>query len=252
MGVEVDVFKIITTIFNVELNYFIAKYGKYKVYAKYPTGGLMEVRVREVHPFYTYAQWLDEFRNRLFEKSKNSKIDFEEFEKEMEGLLKLYAHLSILRECHVFSEGAERELDVHFLRPFMRFLSELDKELRSNFVERAREMSSRALDVTIKVTNAFGLPVPDAEVQVSYVRLPQLREVAKAYPLFTLKTDETGCARIRLPQPLEGGYRIDVKKYGKTAFLDVGSCNYVEVKVFDLSGLFSLFKRKISKFMSKV
>jgi len=172
MVVEVDVFKIITTIFNVELNYFIAKYGKYKIYAKYPTGGLMEVRVREVHQFYTYAQWLDEFRDRLLKKSKDSKVEFEEFERDMMSLLELYAHLNILREYHVFSEEAERELDEYFLRPFMRFLSKLDEELGSNFVEKAKGILSRASDVTIKVTNILGLPIPDAEVQVSYVRLP--------------------------------------------------------------------------------
>jgi len=113
------------------------------------------------------------------------------------------------------------------------------------------DLPSRASDVTIKVTNAFGLLVPDAEVQVSYVRLPQLREHVRAYTLFTLKTDETGCARTRLPRSLEGGYRVDVKKYGKTAFLDVNSCNYAKVKVFDLLGSFSLLKYKTQKLMNK-
>ena len=113
------------------------------------------------------------------------------------------------------------------------------------------DLPSRASDITIEVTNILGLLVPDAEVQVFYVRLPQLREHARAYPLFTLKTDETGCARVRLSRPLEGGYRIDVKKYGKTAFLDVNSCNYAKVKVFDLLGSFSLLKYKIRKLMNR-
>jgi len=246
---EVDVFKIITTIFNVELNNFIAKFGKEEEYGKIQTGGLMEIRLREAHQFYAYAQWLDNFRDQLFEKSRGSKMDFKEFEKKMTSLLQLYAHLKLLKEYHVFSKEAERELDEYFLEPFSRFLSKLDKVLGSNFVERAREVSSRTSDVVIKVTNVFGAPVLGAEVQVSYVRLLEFREHAKTYPLFTLKTDETGCAKARLLQPLEGGYRIDVKKYGKTAFLDVSSCNYVEIKVFDLLNLFSLLKYKLRKLM---
>jgi hypothetical protein len=122
----------------------------------------MEVRVREVHQFYTYAQWLtssgtscSKSPRALKWTSRNSREDVPP-----RALRPLEYPARIPRPLR----GAERELDEYFLRPFTRFLNKLNEELGSDFVEWAREISSRASDVTIKVTNVLDLSVLDAEV----------------------------------------------------------------------------------------
>ncbi|MEM3666597.1 MAG: hypothetical protein QW222_05895, partial [Candidatus Bathyarchaeia archaeon] len=107
---------------------------------------------------------------------------------------------------------------------------------------------NEAVNVKIKLTNAFKVPIPNVEVVVSYVRLAELKEHAKAYSLCVLRTDDSGIANIRLLRPREGGYRIDVKRYNKTEFLDVKSSDYVEIKAFDFPklvthGVSKLFKK---------
>ena len=246
---EVDVHEIMTTLFNVELNEFLAKFEKYKVFEKIQTGGLMEIRSRETHQFYVYVQWLNDFREQLYRKSTDFRMELESFQREMDSLLELYVHLKLLRDCHVFSENAEKDLDEYFLKPFMRFLNKLDEMFGSFFGKKVNDILSKAVDITVKVSNVFNTPISNVEVQISYVRFPRFEKYAKTYPLLTLKTDDEGYAKILLLRPHEGGYRVDVKKYNKFAFLDVNSCNYVEIKVFDL---LNLLRYKISKFLRKL
>lgn len=50
-GEKVDVHKVLTTLFNVELNEFLARFGKERSFETVKTGGLMEIKVKEVHLF---------------------------------------------------------------------------------------------------------------------------------------------------------------------------------------------------------
>lgn len=249
---EVDVHKIMTTLFNVELNEFLAKFDKYEVFEAIQTGGLMEIKVRDAHQFYTYVLWLKEFREQLYRKSVNFKMELDAFQREMEFLLEFYVNLKLLAEQHVFSEEAEKCLSEYFLKPFMRYINKLDETFENAyFTTRINELVSKKADITVKVVNAFNVPIENVEVKLSYVKFPELRKHAKAYFLCTLKTNDAGVVNVSLPRSHEGGYRIDVEKYDKVAFLDADSGYYVKIKVFDFLkllkyGVTKILKRKIT------
>lgn len=245
----VDVHKVMATLFNVELNEFLARFEKFKTFETVHTGGFMEIKYREAHQFYTYVSWLNDFREQLYRKSEGFKMELSSFQREMELLLELYIHLKLLAEHHVFSKEAGDELDRYFLKPFLRFIKGLDETFGGNYFQsRIDELLNKAVDVKIKLINVFKAPIANVEVTVSYVRFPEFKEYAKAYNLCTLKTDDLGIANIRLLRPREGCYRIDVRKYNKIAFLDVKSSNYIEIKAFDLP---KLIKHAVSKVLGR-
>lgn len=247
---EVDVHKIMTTLFNVELNEFMAKFWKYRTFETVITGGLMEIMLRNVHQFYVYALWLNEFREQLYQKSANFKMEFETFQNELESLLEFYVNLKLLAEYHVFCKDDEKDLNEYLLKPFMHFISKLDETFGSvHLVSRINKLMNEALAVTVRVFNALRIPVINVEVKFSYVRFPEFGIYAKTYPLCVLKTNDEGIASIRLLRPREGSYRIDVEKYNKIEFFDVKSGNCIEIKVRDFIHLvrYGVSKLKLTK-----
>ena len=228
---EVDVHKVITSLFNVELNRFLARFDKERMVETVRTGGLMEIKVREAHLFKEYVDWLKAFREDLIHISVDHKLDLESFQKLMEPLLKFYVDLGLLMEYNVFTKESEIDLDIYFLKPFARFLHGLDKYLGTiHFTERVNDIRGRLAEVIVRVINAFNLPISEVELQLYYIRHPEFKEYARKYPLCVTKTDENGKARTKLTW---GHYRIDIERYRKIILLDVDGNREVKVKVFD-------------------
>ena len=90
MQESVDIHDVITKLYNVYLNNFIAKHHKGKIYSLTQTGGLMEVVRRTRSPLYAYRNWLDEYRMRLYRRYKKN-ISFDELKEALEPLIQLRA-----------------------------------------------------------------------------------------------------------------------------------------------------------------
>lgn len=241
---KVDVHKVITTLFNVELNEFLAKFDKEKVFETVRTGGLMEVRISEAHPFKQYIEFLRDFREELlYPLHPDYTLDVDSFQKAMEPLLEFYVNLEIFSVHNVFAEELETDLINYLLKPFLRFLYSLDEHLKTTyFSERVNELKRLSPEMTIRVVNLFSLPISKVEAQISWVRLPEIKEYSKTIPLCTIKTDESGMAKTKLTG---GHYRIDVGRYKKRLFLDLSENKEVEVKVFDLLNLLKHVAKKL-------
>jgi len=141
---QIDVHKVMTTLFNVELNHTIAKYSVQKSFERVKTGGVMDLIPRR-SLFHFYITRLEVFREHVYERSNDYFMSEEEFRREMDILLELYAEMKLLAERHILTPEDERELEEYFLKPITHFIESLDKDLGSSyFMSRVGELMSDA------------------------------------------------------------------------------------------------------------
>lgn len=215
---EVDVHKVITTQFNVEMNEFIAKFSGVKSFERVKTGGLWEIRVTEEDVFNRYAYWLKTFRDEMFSKSVNWSLPVDSFRKELEPLLQFYTNVENLIKLDFFKKDNQAVLTNYLVKPLFRFFNSLDRHFRTTHFRKNLKLSKSQHELVIKVVNSSDSPISEVDALVSYVLAPRFREYSKAIFVCRLRTDESGTAKIKLPK---GYYKIDVRKYGKTRFEDL-------------------------------
>lgn len=212
---DVDVHKVITTLFNVEMNPFIARFSKVKSIERVRTGGLWEVRVAEEDAFNRYAYWLKTFRDELFSKSVRWSLPVDSFREELEPLSQFCVNVKNLIELDFFEGDNQAVLTDYLVNPLIRFFNSLDRHFRTTHFRRSLKLSRSQHELVIKVVDSSNSPIPQVEALISYVLAPDLGEHSRAIFLCRLRTDEAGIAKTKLPK---GHYKIDVREYGRTSF----------------------------------
>lgn len=237
---DVDVHKVITTLFNVEMNPFIARFSKVKSVERVRTGGLWEIRVIEEDVFNRYAYWLKTFRDELFSKSVGWSLPVDSFRKELEPLSQFCVNVKNLIELNFFERDNQAILTDYLVDPLFRFFNSLDRHFRTTHFRRSLRLSKSQHELVIKVVDSSDSPIPQVEVLIFYVLAPDLGEHSRAIFLCRLRTDETGITKTKLPK---GYYKIDVREYGRAS-----SENLSESKEIT----FTIPKRKIAYLIASI
>ncbi len=131
---EVNVHRIITTSFNVELNRFIANFDEKKPsFEVVRTGGLTEIRVKSDNAFAAYAYFLKNFREELFSRSINWSFPLDSFLSELDSLVKFYVNVFNLVENNCVRNEEKDVLADQLMNPLSRFFKSIDQEFGINY-----------------------------------------------------------------------------------------------------------------------
>jgi hypothetical protein len=133
---EVNVHRIITTSFNVELNRFIANFHEKKPsFEVVRTGGLTEIRVRNDNAFAAYAYFLKSFREELFSRSINWSFPLDTFLSELDSLVKFYVGVFNLVESNCVRNDEKDVLTDLLMKPLSRFFKSIDQEFGISYFD---------------------------------------------------------------------------------------------------------------------
>jgi len=236
----IDIHKILTTLFNVHLNEFIAKFSVGAVFERAQTGGFYEVGIKKHHRFKTYVDFLESFRDDLYYSTYPTyRLRLKDFRKAMDSLLSFYAVLELFRSEFLRDD----ELIEIFFKPFRAFIASLDRDLNTAFAERIEEFQRSIPKLTVGVINRFGIPMPSVEVEVSWIVRPEFGNYSKRILLAEISTDDLGKAKIKLSR---GHYQVDVRKYKKMVLVDLNDNKDIIVKVSDLRHLIKHFIKRLT------
>lgn len=133
---EVNVHRIITTSFNVELNLFIANFVEKKPsFEVVRTGGLTEIRVRSDNAFAAYAYFLKNFRDELFSKSIKWSFPLNTFLSELDSLVRFYVGVFNLVENNCVRNEEKDVLADQLMNPLSNFFKSIDQEFGINYFD---------------------------------------------------------------------------------------------------------------------
>src|SRR4030042_5921797 len=133
---DVDVHRIITTSFNVELNTFIAKFDEKKPsFEVVRTGGLTEIRVHTDNAFAAYAYFLKSFREELFSRSINWSFPLDTFLSELDSLVKFYVSVFNLVESNCVRNDEKDILADQLMKPLSSFFKSIDQEFGISYFD---------------------------------------------------------------------------------------------------------------------
>jgi len=192
---SVDIHDVITKLYNVYLNNFIAKHHKGKIYSLTQTGGLMEVVRRTRSPLYAYRNWLDEYRMRLYRRYKKN-VSFDELKEALEPLIQFYVNV------YLFQVQNDFLFEDDLLGPLKQFFSNLDKELESDyFSKKIQREIDKSHAISLKITKPNGTPCQNLDV-VFFIQ--ENKTVGLTFTN-TFRTNKEGEINTRLPT---GTYRI--------------------------------------------
>lgn len=138
---SIDVHKVVTTLFNPRFNKFISKYYFNNENAK----------------FSYFAHILDEFRDRLYLNALNGLLDVNNFKQEIEKLINFYLRIEQMKRNGQFTEREIEELTDLLTRPFIEFISDIDKILGSSFASIVQS------SVAASATSRYGSPTIQAK-----------------------------------------------------------------------------------------
>lgn len=211
---DVDVHRIITTSFNVQLNRFIANFQTKKLpFETVQTGGLTEIRVEptgdNILSYYAYK--LKDFREDMFLKSINWKFPLHSFIGELDSLVQFYSQIIDSTE-YDFSKEENLALDEQLINPLKLFLLSLDSELNTDyFYQKIKNLNRRYIDrtylLTIKVQDKKNKGVKNERVKISEIENQQSQsETLIDY----ISSDNLGYIRVKLT---EGLYTAQIEKY---------------------------------------
>lgn len=220
----VDVHRIITTSFNVQLNRFIANYeakrGRFQTILDY--GVTSYVRTGQpstnTNTFLThYAETLKNFREEIFKKSVNWNFPIDSFISEFDRLTKFYLDVSE----DIYNSGV---LYCQLVRPLRDFLLSLDMEFDTNhFYNQIANKNPIINQPTVCLGNCSScnfleLRVVNEKNKGVKKRKILISELYKGdsrwkFVIYLIKTDKKGLAKIKLP---EGVYQAENEKYHLT------------------------------------
>ena len=234
---EIDVHRIITTSFNVELNTFIAQFNRNEAtFETVNTGGITEIRVLNASPLASYAFFLKDFRDALYNKTRAFWLSTDKFIQALEPLLKFYVDTINTVEMHQGTSTNLEDLIKGVIKPLSRFLKNVDESLGTNFfIERTEKLKILSPQVNFQVTNFSRYGIPKLQIKVSSVTAPIFGKYSRVMPLFTSNTNSKGNAIIKLTQ---GCYDFEVPKYNKKLRFNVKDNSTIKVNVHDFGKLF--------------
>lgn len=234
---DVDIHKIITTRFNVELNRFISKLDerKKKTATRIPTGGLMEIWERQENILDSYAEWLKGYRDDLFQTHFGHRISLETLQEAIEPLMQFYVSREAFSQYDILDKSNRLMLTEELLKPLMSFFRSLDKYFAiAYFRERLNALKIQSPEITVRVLNLFSLPISQTVVKIERVLAPKFGEYSKTIPIGQFRTDANGSIIIRL---IEGQYKIDLDKYRRKKTEDYHRNAETVFRVFDFTNL---------------
>ena len=233
---EIDVHKIITTSFNVELNPFIAQFNRNTAtFETVNTGGITEIRVLNASPLASYAFFLEDFRDGLYNQTRAFWLSTDKFIQAFEPLLKFYVDTINTVERQQGSSANLQELIVGVIKPLSKFLKTVDECFGTQFfIERVEKLKIASPTLNFQVTNFSRYGIPQLQLRVSSVVAPVFGQYSRVIPLFEVETDSTGKASLKLTQ---GCYDFEVSRYKKKLRFEVKDNAILKINVYDFGRL---------------
>ncbi len=236
-GKDVDVHQIITTSYNVELNPFIAHFNRNDAtFESVNTGGITEIRVLNASPLASYAFFLEDFRDEMYNQSRAFWLSTDKFIQALEPLLKFYIDTVITVERQQYLPTYSEDLINGVVKPLSRFLKTVDESLGTQFfIERAEKLKVSSPTLNFQVTNFSRYGIPELQLKVSSVIAPIFGEYSRVIPLFEVSTDSSGNSTFKLTQ---GCYDFEVSRYKKKLRFEVKDNATLKINVYDFGRLF--------------
>ena len=219
------------------MNPFIAHFNRNDAtFETVNTGGITEIRVLNASPLASYAFFLEDFRNWLYNQTRAFLLSSDNFIQALEPLLKFYVDtLNTVERQHGSSANRE-DLINGVIKPLSRFLKTVDESLGTQFlIERAEKLKVASPTLKCQVTNFSWYGIPELQLKVSSVIAPIFGEYSRVIPLFALNTDSRGNATFKLTQ---GCYDFEVSRYKKKLRFEVNDNATLKINVYDFGRLF--------------
>lgn len=245
----VDVHKVMTNFFNVELNDFIARHKERRAISLRRTGGVMDFQDYHEDVLYPYAEWLSDFRDNVYRASPNFYQDKELLKKNLDHLAQFYVKIDYGDKMDYFDAPGAK--DVLALKGnIISFFEKMDAYLHERyFSEKIAKMQSDIPVLTIRISDYLGFPIVNQNLEIEELLLPVSPSTSKRISVKNdQKTSENGIVRIRL---LPGSYVITVPKYNKSRQLNVDKNGMIGIRVFDLGNTVGGVIKEVRSFFNK-
>ncbi|MHA1337867.1 MAG: hypothetical protein ACTSPW_19355 [Promethearchaeota archaeon] len=150
---NIDIHEIITKLFNVRLNSFIARrHPTGKIWSKVLTGGLYDIIRRERDPYYRYCLFLEDYRSDIFYRFKGNKDDgitIEELKEALSPLIKFY--VDVIKNLRPYKEELQKNLFDELIFPLENFFNEIDEKYNlNNWCNEQIELEKNNYDLMLK------------------------------------------------------------------------------------------------------
>jgi hypothetical protein len=218
------------------LNPFIAHFNRNdSTFETINTGGITEIRVLNASPLASYAFFLEDFREGLYNQTRAFWLTTDKFIQALEPLLKFYVDTINTVERQQGSFANREELIKGIIKPASRFLKTVDESLGTQFlIERAEKLKLASPTLKFQITNFSRYGIPELQLKVSSVVAPVFGEYSRVIPLFAVNTDSSGNVTFKLTQ---GCYDFEVSRYKKLRF-EVKDNVTLKINVYDFGRLF--------------
>lgn len=224
----VDVHKVITNFFNVEMNDFIAKHYEKKPITTKKTGGLMDVVDYEYDPFYPFAVWLNDFRDAVYKNSPHFYQEKESLKKNLEPLLDFHVRIMHMISIGSFEEISTKDIE-ELSKNIKNFFDKMDVYLREKyFSNRILDIQSHIPVLIIRVKNNLGEPLANGMIEFDEVLFPQAVGSSKLAFVKRDVTNQNGTYRIRL---MPGSYLVKIQNYGIAMPINLYANSEIEMEV---------------------
>jgi hypothetical protein len=192
--------------------------------------------VLNASPLASYAFFLEDFRDEMYNQSRAFWLSTDKFIQALEPLLKFYIDTVITVERQQYSPTYREDLINGVVKPLSRFLKTVDESLGTQFfIERAEKLKVSSPTLNFQVTNFSRYGIPELQLKVSSVVAPIFGEYSRVIPLFVVSTDSSGNATFKLTQ---GCYDFEVSRYNKKRRFEVKDNSALKINVYDFSRLF--------------
>ena len=219
------------------MNPFIAHFNRNDAtFETVNTGGITEIRVLNASPLASYAFFLEDFRDGLYNQTRAFWLSTDKFIQALEPLLKFYVDTVNTVERQQGSSANREDLINGVIKPLSRFLKTVDEFLGTQFlIERAEKLRVASPTLNFQVTNFSRYGIPELQLKVSSVVAPIFGEYSRVIPLFEVSTDSSGNATFKLTQ---GYYDFEVSRYKKKLRFEVKDNATLKINVYDFGRLF--------------
>jgi hypothetical protein len=219
------------------LNPFIAHFNRNdSTFETVNTGGVTEIRVLNASPLASYAFFLEDFRDGLYNQTRAFWLSTDKFIQALEPLLKFYVDTLNTVERQEGASANREDLINGVIKPVSRFLKTVDESLGTQFlIERAEKLKVSSPTLNFQVTNFSRYGIPELRLKVSSVVAPVFGEYSRVISLFAVNTDSSGDATFKLTQ---GYYDFEVSSYKKKLRFEVKDNASLKINVYDFGRLF--------------
>jgi len=157
---EINVFKILTSYFNTNLNDFIVECHQSKEEGRRYTGGLMDIVSHKPHQYYHLADELVNIRGEIF--STSNQIEYADATAVEQILNRLFNIYYLAIEDAKRSQKAEGALEPMLLLPMRKMFFELDQDLGSDSLkEKINQMHLKYAGVLFKIKKFILIASPE-------------------------------------------------------------------------------------------